>query len=941
VAKPRRYPASILAPLSLALLLSAAQSADGQHPDADRAWNSQRALAIAGRAIEARQFAFADSSLRSFEASVQGHVYFLGAFEGDRRLVRGDQVALNVLWQAPNRALQTIVGRRHERRLPTNIRYHIDHLSLILDNFGDRIRMGEGEEVRNVLHPAAPGALRFYDYRLVDSLEIRVRDQTTRVYQLAVRPSDPGQAAVVGAVFVDRSSGAIARMTVTFTGAAYRDPDLEYINLDLRSGLWEGRYWLPAEQEVEIRRQISWLDFPVGGVIRTRLEVLDYSINQARVFTLAPGERVATLPPASLSAFDGWTSDLFAGPVTPDEQTGIDLSDVHRRARELVKPGTLMGTSRFQLYLPNASAAARTRRAEGILLGAGGAVRFDERVRTDLWLGYPFGRGRVEAVGGIRFSFAQTDLSGEVMANRLADVGPFQAASGAVSTFALALEGEDYTDPYFEDGVEFRLTAPALGGRATLGFFYLVQESAELVVHGTALNGNLARSVRPIDPGTMSGIDLGLEYSLGNELGATWQLDLDFEGAVGGWGDFGFSRLTAVLSANGDAPGSAWGWGARLAGMLSGGTIPAQRLTLLGGRGTVPGYGFREWGGDRAAFLEADVSRTVLFPWVRLRAFGAAGWSDLTSVGRAAAATLGVAETGGIRPSLGAGLGIFYDIVRFDVARGLDGGDWEVMLSVKRSLWPRLASVPGGQHLSLSLRRQSGSGTRAAFLVQRVPPLQRVARGVTQRPELKAGGQGAIDAHPGESLEPVSRRDPGRHVTPRLDFMLSQEICVHPGERRVRGKSIAHLRQHRADLHGVTGRAEHAGDVFLRQPDHPGGKVARIDVLDWILRLARRHDFAATIYPHRPVGEAIRRVPGPDNQTGPDDGRAAGERGLRLLLAQGFQRSVRRTRDFLDGGIFDSRDRSGLIHSRLAEVRECRDRGHVDVLRGRRRQQSR
>jgi hypothetical protein len=40
--------------------------------------------------------------------------------------------------------------------------------------------------------------------------------------------------------------------------------------------------------------------------------------------------------------------------------------------------------------------------------------------------------------------------------------------------------------------------------------------------------------------------------------------------------------------------------------------------------------------------------------------------------------------------SLGAGLGIFYDIVRFDVARGLDGGDWEVMLSVKRSLWPLL-----------------------------------------------------------------------------------------------------------------------------------------------------------------------------------------------------------------------------------------------------------
>ncbi len=218
------------------------------------AWNAPVAHAIAARAIEARAHVYADTSLRAFEATAQGHVYFLAGFQGEREVVRADQIALDVRWQAPNRALQTIVGRRHEIRLPTNIRYHIDHLSLVLDNFGDRIQLGDGDEVWNVLHPAAPGAPEFYDYRLADSLEIRIRDRAVRVFELELRPRDAADPGAVGSMFVDRESGAIARLRVTFTAAAYRDPDLVRIVLDLRSALWEGRYWLPAEQDLEITR---------------------------------------------------------------------------------------------------------------------------------------------------------------------------------------------------------------------------------------------------------------------------------------------------------------------------------------------------------------------------------------------------------------------------------------------------------------------------------------------------------------------------------------------------------------------------------------------------------------------------------------------------------------------------------------------------------------
>jgi len=161
-------------------------------------WDSQAALLLIERAIEARRHAWADSSLERFRADVQGHVYYLGDILGERHVIRADQLAVDVRWQQPDRSMQTIVGRRHELRLPTTIHYHLDHLFLVLDNFGDRIRIGDGHEIRDVLHPAGAGAPEFYEYRLADSLEIRVRDRTARVFELEVRPREGTDAGAVG-----------------------------------------------------------------------------------------------------------------------------------------------------------------------------------------------------------------------------------------------------------------------------------------------------------------------------------------------------------------------------------------------------------------------------------------------------------------------------------------------------------------------------------------------------------------------------------------------------------------------------------------------------------------------------------------------------------------------------------------------------------------------
>lgn len=662
-----------------------AQSADSSDA-AGEGWDSGKAIAIASRATEARRNAYSDTSLHNFRARAEGHVFFLGEFQGEREVVRSDQVALELMWQAPGRSLQRIVGRRHRKRLPTGIRYHIDHLSVVLDNFGNRIRLGEGQEVRDVLHPAAPGALRYYQYRLVDSLEIRIRDQATRVYRLQVRPRDPKSPGVVGTLFVDRASAAIARMRLTFTASAYRDPDLDYINIDLKSGLWEGRHWLPVEQEVEIRRQVAWLSFPVGGVIRTRIHVFDYRINETPPpYRLAAGERVVSVSREALERFADWREPFQVTPLPAEQSARADIAALRARVRKLVNPSDLIGRSPFQAFLPNASGVLRTRRAEGLLVGAGGFARVGPGDEASVWGGYPFGRRRPEIELGYSRTLSPGTVRLELFLNRLSDIGPEAAASGIVSTLGLTFRGEDYTDPYFESGAGLRFTGHGWGGVETLRLSVLRQRAGSLEVDDLARR--TPRPVRTIRNGTLVEFEAGIRRDFSDFLGASWTLQVRGQAATSALGDFGFTRLLTALEAR-NAPGDRrWTWNTRLSTAVAGGRLPPQRSLLLGGRGSVPGYRFRSWAGDRSAYLNFSVSRALRQPWVRLRLLGAAGWTDLTDVGREAATVLAASETVGIRAAVGPGVGLFYDILRVDALRGLDDGIWEVMFSINPAFW--------------------------------------------------------------------------------------------------------------------------------------------------------------------------------------------------------------------------------------------------------------
>src|SRR6185312_11615794 len=177
-----------------------------------------RTRALVERATDRRAQQLADTGLVDYKATAHGYVTFLAQFgEGfpePPKIVKADELGLEVYWRAPNLSKQRIMGRRDTLLLPTDIAYHRDHLGIVQNNFPDIIRLGEGDEVRDVPHPLSPAGLREYDYALHDSLQILLGPKVLGVYEVLVRPKNDRLPRAVGAVYIDRESGDVVRMSL-------------------------------------------------------------------------------------------------------------------------------------------------------------------------------------------------------------------------------------------------------------------------------------------------------------------------------------------------------------------------------------------------------------------------------------------------------------------------------------------------------------------------------------------------------------------------------------------------------------------------------------------------------------------------------------------------------------------------------------------------------
>ncbi len=666
---------------------------------AQQTWNDPRTTALVQRATERRLSQIADTALVDYKATAHGYVTFLAQFgEGfpePPKIVKADELGLEVYWRAPDLSKQRIMGRRDTLLLPTDINYHRDHLGIVQNNFRNLIRIGEGDEVKDVPHPLSPTGLEVYDFAIRDSLQIRLADRVLDVYEVRVRPKDDRQPRTVGAVYIDRETGEVVRMAFSFTRAALLDKDLEDVSVVLENALIEGRFWLPRRQEIEIRRTGSWLDYPARGIIRGRWEICCYEVNTGIPASIFTGPEIVMAPPADRAAqpfpFVGHVLDS----LPPDVRavTDADVKKVQDEARALVREAALARTKSFAFSARHVSDIARFNRVEGLALGTGFLQRLGAGFAVATSGRYGFSDDEFKGRGAIEYSTGAGSRIAIAAERQYRDVSDEQETSLVRNTLAAQEFGSDYTDTYDARTISLSGSLARLGWRPSFDLAY--EQHEPLSVNARPASGHFEPTIPAIELHETR-LTLALDrpssltiggYELGVHLGASAIARRGKSGPLPG------DLFRPTLSIDAQKP---FGSNRLLlhtvaAGVFSGDSVPAQHLVYFGGPTTGPGYDFHEFVGKGgvsqrieyrflAPFFPIPLGRFGRAPGtITLAPFATAVWIDRSAAFKA--------PRQGWYPAVGLGALTVFDVLRFDVAKGLRDGRWTFGVDIGHDFW--------------------------------------------------------------------------------------------------------------------------------------------------------------------------------------------------------------------------------------------------------------
>jgi hypothetical protein len=483
----------------------------------------------------------------------------------------------------------------------------------------------------------------------------------------------------------ERSRGARVAEKLGVVGAAYA----EFVNAEI-----DGAYWLPTFQRTEFQ-----MGLPFFGQNRPVFRLVS-SISQISVDTVARSSsdsvsarhvRVTWAPSDTVDAFGSWEHDI-----------GLLTSSVHSNDFDDVAPDAWRATGRprVDLFPTTLSRMLRFNRVEGPFTGIAPSIDFRSAapgLTAGLFGGWAW--AEQTARGGGFVSYKRANFITAVRAERALpntnDFEPPLSDDPGLAAFLGSVDNHDYVDRRTAEISLTRILGTVNTGLATLeiGIDDDRPERAN-IAHGFFPAGTRFRANRGIYRGTSARIGLELEVHpdvngafVEPGIGARLRVDA-------ARGDLDWSRTELRISARkylgpfsvvAEANG----------GALFGASPPPQRLFELGGDESLPGYDYKQFVGDRAALFRKFLSyrfglwkrpirvwHDILLPGVSpglaLSVQGA--WSELSSPGAAAAATvltagtsLAVPEaTGGARATAGAGLTFFSDLLHVGLARPLD-----------------------------------------------------------------------------------------------------------------------------------------------------------------------------------------------------------------------------------------------------------------------------
>jgi hypothetical protein len=680
-------------------------------------WNDARTRALVERATRRRAEQLADTGLVDYRANARGYVVFLAqmgdGFLETPRLVKTDQLALEVYWRAPNQSKQRIIGRRDTTLFPTDIQYHRDHLGIVQNNFPDFIRIGEGDEVRDVPHPLSTAGLRLYDFAVTDSVRIRAGNGFINLIEVKVRPKDDRDPRVVGAVYLEPDGAQVVRMAFNFTRAAFLDDHLEDLAVVLENRLVAGRFWLPNTQQIEIRRTGTYLDFPVRGIIRGRWEVGDYQFNLALTPQIFTGPEIVVAPSAVLEQYRWETPIMEALP--PDVRATVepDIKRIQEEARVLVRARALERVTPFRISARRVSDFVRVNRVEGLSFGAGVNLRLGSRVflgargrvgTDDKHQGKGYGTLRWEQPSGTKL---------ELLAGRdLADIGEMPERSTIINSIGAQEFASDMSDPYSFEQRGARLTK-RFGGM-DVSLYGAREQHKQLETRGIAATRVFEFTPRIVQAVGMRG-GLGIERALtpwvgpgrlGMSLKASAFRTIEpprfsellaagfttYRGSIGLENRTDVGRTTLVIREN--------------AAMILGDTILLQDGVYFGGPTSLPGYSLHDVAGRLGSATRLELQIPIPSVSIPLGRFGRVpGEAKLAPYVVGAVVRGHLPCSAGVRlatgspanrcpqlesgfyPAVGVAALSFFDLLRLDVARGLKDGRWTFNIDVNRDFW--------------------------------------------------------------------------------------------------------------------------------------------------------------------------------------------------------------------------------------------------------------
>lgn len=682
-----------------------------------REWGSATNDSLVMRAIARRGVQLADSTLLSFEAGAHGFLAFLAQLgEGSfipPRVVQSEELMSRLYWWQPGRSAQRLVGRRDTTLLPAAVGYYRDRYQVVLDNLPDLIRLGDGQDVRDVPHPLSQTASSQYEFARGGQVRIRIPGKEVLVDEVRFRPLDDKRPGAIGSVYLDRESGAVVRLSMAFTRAAIIDKRIETLVLTLENALIHGRYWLPRRQEVEVSRRATWFEIPARGIVRGRWEISGYTVNERITPETTKLPRWSSTSQDSLRAYPFEKRVVDVLPQDIQMATDEELTAARTQVEAAVRAAALARPARAAFTGRGISDFARFSRTEGLALGIGAGRRFagvrvaargrygvsDEQLKGQLALGLVSGLGGEPRV----LLFAERDYR---------DLAPVERA-GVTNSFAALLFGSDYTTQ-----VDTRAAGLVLRNRVSPWQLRLAyEEDRPIDVTATPATGTF----EPTFPfWTLHGVRTevrgrgGWVPQPGEYMRGEWSTTIS-AGAYTGDDAAGRAvrpiafRVHGSLGLHRSLSKDRALYSLTQATFANGRDLPPQWLGFAGGPWSAPGYAFHEFAARALLSQRMEARVPVTAPSISLGRYGrspahvtVAPFVQVLAVGGVAplfairtadvetfqgAGDIRLARTNGVYPSVGVGVLFFYDLIRADVGCGLRDGRWRFSIDIDRSFW--------------------------------------------------------------------------------------------------------------------------------------------------------------------------------------------------------------------------------------------------------------